>query len=352
MLRKDLGTFWLALSWLAAIAGAYVSAVLSLDHVLNLVPPCLQGSSCQATLTGPASSVFGVPISLIGLAGYVLIASIATQRLFGSPSALGNLQLAVSTFGTAVSVFLIAYAAIGLKTVCPWCLASLVCMCLSLAGAYGARRVQSPRRARWTGAARWIAAPLLAVGVLCTVGSHWQDSLDPAPFDAAALAKISIIDLVPPTAHRVGSRTPRTTLLVFGDPACPACHQLVVKLSAIATRYPQVACVYRHFPLQQHADAFRMAVLLEKFGRKSDFWTGCMRIAALGDQPKLTDVIRALNLPPDAASSPDPEDEARVAADLGIAERLGLKETPTLIGISGGKPSLWSEQDLYDRFPI
>jgi protein-disulfide isomerase len=73
--------------------------------------------------------------------------------------------------------------------------------------------------------------------------------------------------------HRLGSEDPRLTIVEFGDYQCPACRSMHSVLDAFVDEHrDEVALVYRHWPLEQHADARPAARAAECAANQSRFW--------------------------------------------------------------------------------
>jgi len=71
--------------------------------------------NCDAVTKGSLSTLFGIPVSLIGLTGYIIIllSSIFRKKLF---------VLGMSTFGMVFCLFITYQEVFLLKVICPVCL--------------------------------------------------------------------------------------------------------------------------------------------------------------------------------------------------------------------------------------
>lgn len=71
--------------------------------------------NCDAVTKGSLATLFGIPVSLIGLAGYIviLLSSIFKQKL---------LVLGMSTFGMVFCLSITYQEVFNLKVICPVCL--------------------------------------------------------------------------------------------------------------------------------------------------------------------------------------------------------------------------------------
>ncbi len=71
--------------------------------------------NCDAVTKGSLSTLFGIPVSLIGLIGYIVI-------LFSSFIKNSKLLLAMSSFGMVFCLYITIQEVFGLKVICPVCL--------------------------------------------------------------------------------------------------------------------------------------------------------------------------------------------------------------------------------------
>lgn len=71
--------------------------------------------NCDAVTKGPLSTLFGIPVSLIGLTGYVVI-------LLSSFLKKSKLTLFMATFGMVFCLYITIQEVFILKVICPVCL--------------------------------------------------------------------------------------------------------------------------------------------------------------------------------------------------------------------------------------
>jgi uncharacterized membrane protein len=108
-----------------ALAGVAVAGYLTWVHYAGLQPVCVGGSdACERVQTSEYAALFGVPVALLGLCGYLaLLASLAL------PDELGRLVAAfVSITGAAFSLYLTWVELAELHALCQWCVASALLM--------------------------------------------------------------------------------------------------------------------------------------------------------------------------------------------------------------------------------
>ena len=62
------------------------------------------------------------------------------------------------------------------------------------------------------------------------------------------------------------------TLIEYSDFQCPACGSYFPVVERLLLENPQIRFVYRHFPLQQHVNAFAASQAAEAAGKQGKFW--------------------------------------------------------------------------------
>lgn len=130
MLTKN--NIWKALTVLS-ILGILLATYLFYNFFTKpWVESCYLNSriNCDAVTKGSLSTLFGIPVSLIGLTGYIVIflSSIFRQKL---------LVLGMSAFGMVFCLFITYQEIFILKVICPVCLTcQLVMFIIFLLGIY------------------------------------------------------------------------------------------------------------------------------------------------------------------------------------------------------------------------
>jgi len=113
-----------------ALAGAAIAAYLTYAKYADATIACSTGG-CETVQSSEYAEILGLPIPILGLAGYLAILGTAffageTARLVGAALALG---------GLAFSVYLLLVQIVAIGAFCQWCLASDVVMLLLAAAA-------------------------------------------------------------------------------------------------------------------------------------------------------------------------------------------------------------------------
>ena len=77
--------------------------------------------NCDAVTKGSLSTLFGIPVSLVGLLGYIAI-------FFSALFKLKKLLLGVTTFGMIFCLYLTSQEVFVLKVICPVCITCQIVM--------------------------------------------------------------------------------------------------------------------------------------------------------------------------------------------------------------------------------
>jgi len=115
MLPKN--NIWKALI-LLSIIGICLASYLFYNFLTKpSVESCYINSkiNCEAVTKGPLSTLLGIPVSLVGLSGYIVI-------LLCSWFKKKKLALAMATFGMVFCLFITYQEVFLLKVICPVCL--------------------------------------------------------------------------------------------------------------------------------------------------------------------------------------------------------------------------------------
>jgi uncharacterized membrane protein len=111
-----------------SVAGLLMSAYLTWVHFLGVSPVCLAGSGgCEAVQTSRYAEILGVPVAVLGIAGYTGLLFSALLR--------GESGVLLGLFVALVSVLFSAYLTwlelFVIHAICQWCVASAILMMAS-----------------------------------------------------------------------------------------------------------------------------------------------------------------------------------------------------------------------------
>jgi len=106
------------------LAGLAVAGYLTYVHYAELEPLCGLGGDCERVQTSQWAEVAGIPVAVLGLAGYALI--VASLLVPGDLGRVACATLALAGFG--FSAYLTYREVFTIEAICTWCVASAVLM--------------------------------------------------------------------------------------------------------------------------------------------------------------------------------------------------------------------------------
>lgn len=109
------------LQFLAATVGLLAAGYLTYIKLFES-GVCAVSHGCQVVQTSQWSEIAGIPVSAVGMAGYLLILLL----LFGNHRSL--LLVLVSGFGFVFSSYMMYRSFVTIGATCPFCVTSAVCM--------------------------------------------------------------------------------------------------------------------------------------------------------------------------------------------------------------------------------
>jgi uncharacterized membrane protein len=110
---------------LTALLGLAVAAYLTYVHYAELEPICAGGSGgCEKVQSSSYAELAGVPVAVLGVAGYALI--LGSLWIPGERGRVAGALLAIVGFG--FSLYLTWIELVELDAICQWCVASAVLM--------------------------------------------------------------------------------------------------------------------------------------------------------------------------------------------------------------------------------
>jgi uncharacterized membrane protein len=106
------------------VAGLAIAGYLTWTHYAGIRPVCLASGGCERVQTSSYAHLAGVPVALIGIAGYAAI--LATVALRGETGLVLSALAALVGFG--FSAYLTYLELFTIDAVCQWCVASAIAM--------------------------------------------------------------------------------------------------------------------------------------------------------------------------------------------------------------------------------
>ena len=127
-----------------ALAGLAIAAYLTWVHYAGVKPICTGISNCERVQTSSYAKLAGVPVAVIGVAGYAAILASLTMR-----GDAGRITTAFLAFvGLGLSAYLTWAELFRIDAICQWCVASAIVMSaiavLAAVRVLGYERVTAP----------------------------------------------------------------------------------------------------------------------------------------------------------------------------------------------------------------
>lgn len=339
-----------------AFGGLFAAGVLSAGDILHVPVPCGASNGCAAVAGDPSSRLFGVPIAFFGLAAYLAIIWLLTRAT--RISWARRFLTAITGLGALISVTLLAYAQVVIEATCRWCAVSGVAMVVLFVLSFLIWRRGGGLAPIPSGAVFWLStATVFALG-----GEIWlmQQSASATPIAVDRLASISISELLD-TPNGRGPADAPVKIIIFSDLWCSVCRALHGPVMAYQAAHPQtVQVIFRHRPLtwlKGHETSETAAALSEIAAEHAEFWQFVDKIYRYQqpiDRAEYLRLFHELGLPIALATKeldePRPSIKGQLQRDIALADRLGVRWTPTCVLILGkGAPVALNHRQLADR---
>ncbi|MCA9868365.1 MAG: vitamin K epoxide reductase family protein [Anaerolineae bacterium] len=117
-----------------SLAGLGVAGYLAYVEIQLVDAVCGPIGDCNAVQSSVYARLFGIPIGLIGVIGYLILIGVWVWGRSGSTTARA-LLLGMTVFGVVVSIYLTYLELFVIEAVCLWCLSSAVLMTLIMLAA-------------------------------------------------------------------------------------------------------------------------------------------------------------------------------------------------------------------------
>jgi uncharacterized membrane protein len=106
------------------LIGIGVAGYLTYTHYEGIKVLCLSSGGCETVQSSVYSKLVGVPVAVLGLAGYIgILFSLAIRNDFGRIAAFG-----IALIGFLFSMYLTYRELFTIKAICQWCVSSAVLM--------------------------------------------------------------------------------------------------------------------------------------------------------------------------------------------------------------------------------
>lgn len=340
------------MSALLAWGGVFVAGVLTYAHYTNGVAPCGAGSAgCAEVAAHESSKWFGVPVSLVGLVAYFVLAGLAFGREASTGAVwkkLATVSLAMVAGGFALSMMLMYTSLAIIRAECLWCIASAVIMTVLLI-VHIALRDKEPPSERESGFG--MIAPSF-IGILLA-GASMGFTLPRIQGSAKELnlGPYAAEDLIPPENRIMGSPEAPITVVEFADINCPACRSSFLDAKVIVTNGKgKVRMGFRHYPLytvKGHETSIHAAVVAQYAAKEGKFWNFLEKSFDPANTERVKSVEGLVAVATEvgldeaavkkALQDGSPESE-EVIEDFVMTQTLGIQLTPSFIVIAPGVP--------------
>jgi protein-disulfide isomerase len=278
-----------------------------------------------------------VPIAYFGAAAYIALI-VLWWRASISPRARAA-ALLVAALGTLASGALVVFSLTVIRATCTWCIASALAM--SVLFVLGIALLRGRRPLRAVSGSTVLSLAFLCIAALAVQTRFMRSAALAPPVPASRLLAVAPQKIVD-TANALGPRNAPVTIVMFTDMWCPACRRIHPALLNFQRANPKtVRLVYRHLPLYQikgHEFSGTAAALSEIAAERGRFWEFVEHIHNRKTQLNSAGYLQLMSTLGFKASAvkarlDDPRNSAaaRVQRDIALAERLGIRATPTFV---------------------
>lgn len=215
-----------------ALFGAGLTGYLTVSHYLGGgVALCeAKGEGCDLVLSSEYAKVFGVPLPLFGVVGYLTLAGLAIAPKFFPDSKQQDrvrsttafLQFMVSTATLVFSAYLMYLLAFVLKTPCLYCISSAVTVT--------AIWIMTVWGNRWSDIGQLVFAGFI-VGIITTTGTLVIYGI-----------QSQLVAVNNSFAGRLVAHLQRTNSKMYGAFWCPHCREQKALFGDAAKQIPYVEC--------------------------------------------------------------------------------------------------------------
>ncbi len=258
----------LALCWL----GFFVAGVLSISSLTGLTVPCGTSMGCEIVASHPSSKLFGmIPVSYLGLLGYVALVVVAVLRAQSSGEKWRKLSfvgLLMSGLGAGYSFYLTYVSLAVIHARCNWCLTSagtMIALFLLHGWLYHISPPEAPAKPKLDFTITGVGL-MVALGLIAFQMQGMQKAVDEA-VRPVSFAMVSEDDIIPDKSKVRGPDNAKVTIVEFADINCPACRRSIPELKEITTKYNgKIRFAFRHIPLHMlpgHETSIEAAMIAE-----------------------------------------------------------------------------------------
>ncbi len=343
--------------------GIGVSAELTRIHVFTHTDPnfhsiCAvsENVNCETVALSPFSVFAGLPVSVWGIMGYMIMGMIGAWGGLGprrQPPWMHGGLLFFATFSFAISIALSIVSMTRIDSICLFCMTSYA---ISVAlFVLAVITVQRSGTIIWrlpsSAIGSFFSNPALAGCLLLTIAAmvsmveaavkpYWES---PGWKDLPQLNR----GIDEQGHHWIGATNPTLTVVEFSDYECPHCRKAHKRIRILAAEYPsEVRLYHKHLPLDRkcypllkrdfHRFACHFAKAAECAGEQEKFWEMNDALFSIQNEIKSRDVdveLLAVRLGLDRPSFREcmsaKETEEKMKLQMKDALKKKLSSTPT-----------------------
>jgi uncharacterized membrane protein len=124
---RDSADRWLAIAIaVLCVIGIGIASYLTYVHYAGIKVLCVSGGGCETVQSSKYAELDGIPVAVVGLAGYIgILLSLAVRGDLGRASGFG-----IALIGFLFSVYLTYRELFTIKAICQWCVGSALLMTL------------------------------------------------------------------------------------------------------------------------------------------------------------------------------------------------------------------------------
>lgn len=336
-----------------AIVGALVCAYLEVLHVqtylgLGGTGYCEAGEriSCSNVALSGASVVFGVPLPIVGLAGFIAIAIAASRR--------SKLLLPLALVAVLASIGLLIYEIVEVGAICMWCEVVHV-ICFGLLALAWLQRGNASDKLDSRSAAIVLGPPaLIVLATALFAPAYWMA----ANWRSGARVPNGFDENGRPW---IGSEDPDLVLHEYVDYACPHCRTSSVRMKMRLAQDSGMRIVRHHQPRMRCTSANKPGTPTQRCfharvaicaGDQGLFWEMDDWLFQHYATPSKLDLEQAasdvgLDLEALHACLESPQTYERAQADADEARERGIRGTPGYV-VDGERLEPDQLQQLFD----
>ena len=113
---------------LAAVIGLLISLYLAATKLAGGVPACLPGGGCETVALSEYSSIFGIPVALLGTAFSVVVLVTLLAWVRGRDRRILYAAYALALFGVVFVGYLTYLELFVIRAICQWCVGYAISM--------------------------------------------------------------------------------------------------------------------------------------------------------------------------------------------------------------------------------